>query len=272
MKIDFVKIQGIGNDFIIVESLGENIDYSYVAKNICNRRFGVGADGFMVVRKSEKADIRMMYYNGDGSLAKMCGNGLRSFSKFAYDQKLVKDRSFSVETLDGVKQVTITDLDQQGSAKTIKVEMGWFRLEYLQTRLKIQEENLEIGSLVVGVPHIVIFEEDLTDTRVNTIGPMLEKHKAFSEGTNVNFAKIVDRENVTIRTWERGCGYTLGCGTGMTSVVVLGNLLGRLSARVKAHSPGGSLEIEILEAQKMITMSGPAEKICEGRYELKYSI
>jgi len=269
MKIDFMKIHGIGNDFIITEERLKILDYATTAKNICNRRFGVGADGFMVVEQSEKADIKMVYYNGDGTLAKMCGNGLRSFCKYVFDKNIVKRRNFTVETLDGIKQVEIIMVDDQGFAKSIKAEMGWYQLDFLSQTLKVEEENLTIGSLTLGVPHVVIFEETLSENRLKILGPALEKHQRFYEGTNVNFAKVLNKENVEIKTWERGCGYTLGCGTGMTSVVVLGNLLGKLSTKVQAHSPGGSLEIEIFNERKMITMTGPAQSICEGVYELK---
>lgn len=271
MKIDFMKIHGIGNDFIITRNQVDPKDYSYAAKNICNRHFGVGADGFMAVEKSEKADIKMIYYNQDGSLAKMCGNGLRSFSKYVFDKKVVKKRKFTVETLDGIKKVEITEVDNQGFAKSIKADMGWYYLDFLRKTLKINGEALEIGSLTLGVPHVVIFEEALSEKRLMSLGPILEKHQTFLEGTNVNFALVLNKENVEIKTWERGCGYTLGCGTGMTAVVVLGNLLDRLSTKVNAHSPGGSLEIEIQHEKKMITMTGPAETICEGIYELKFS-
>ncbi len=271
MKIDFMKIHGIGNDFIITNNSIAPGDYSPVAKKICNRHFGVGADGFMVVEKSEKADVKMVYYNQDGSLAKMCGNGLRCFSKYIFDKNIVKSRNFTVETLDGIKKVEITEVDVQGLAKSIKAELGWYQLDFLRKTLIINEETLEIGSLHVGVPHVVVFEEILSENRLRTVGPALEKHQHFSEGTNVNFARVWDRENVEVKTWERGCGYTLGCGTGMTAVVVLGNLLGKLSTKVQAHSPGGSLEIQIYPEKKEIAMTGPAEAICEGVYELKFS-
>ena len=271
MKIEFTKLHGIGNDFIITRDKIEKKNYSFVAKNICNRHFGVGADGFMTPEKSEIADIKMVYYNRDGSLAKMCGNGLRSFSKYVFDKKVLKRRNFTVETLDGIKKVEITQVDRQGFAKSIKADLGWFQLDFLRKTLEINGENLEFGSLTLGVPHVVIFEEALSEKRLKNMGPVLEKHPSFLEGTNVNFAKVLDKENVEIKTWERGCGYTLGCGTGMTSVVVLGNLLGKLSTKVQAHSPGGSLRIEIAHDEKMITMSGPAETICEGTYELKKS-
>ena len=271
MKIDFMKIHGIGNDFIITEDQIAPGDYSYLAKKICNRRFGVGADGFMAVEKSGKADVKMVYYNGDGSLAKMCGNGLRCFSKYVFDKNIVKERRFTVETLDGVKNVEVTEVDGQGFAENITADMGWYQLDFLRRTLKVNEENLEIGSLILGVPHVVIFEETLSKNRLKNLGPALEVHHSFSEGTNVNFAKVLDRENIEIKTWERGCGYTLACGTGMTSAAVLGNLLGMLSTRVTAHSPGGSLSIGINHEEKIITMTGPAETICEGSYQLKFS-
>jgi len=271
MKIEFTKLHGIGNDFIITKDPIDPGNYSLAAKNICNRRFGVGADGFMTPEESENADIKMIYYNRDGSLAKMCGNGLRSFSKYVFDKKVITKRNFTVETPDGIKKVYIDEVDSRGFAKIIKADLGWFQLDFLDKTLEINGENLEFGSLVLGVPHVVIFEQALSEERLKNIGPVLEKHQSFLDGTNVNFAKVRDKENVDIKTWERGCGYTLACGTGMTSVVVLGNLLGKLSTKVTAHSPGGSLGIEMNHDQRMITMTGPAETICEGTYELKFS-
>ncbi len=269
MKIDFTKIHGIGNDFIIVKEQLDPKNYGYGAKNICHRRFGVGADGFMAVEKSEKADVKMVYYNSDGSLANMCGNGLRCFSKYVFDNGEVPGRRFTVETLDGVKTVEVTGIDANGLAEKIKVDMGWYQLDFPSKTLEVQGETLEMGSLILGVPHGVIFEKSLSTQRLKRLGPQVENHPLFEEGTNVNLAQILDRENVKIITWERGCGYTLGCGTGMTSVVVLGNLLGKLSKKVKAHSPGGTLEIEIFDREKRITMEGPGETICTGTYELK---
>lgn len=269
MKIEFTKMHGIGNDFIILKDPLDFREYSRWAKNICHRRFGVGADGFMAVEKSEKADVKMVYFNSDGSLANMCGNGLRCFSKYVFDNGTVKDRHFTVETLDGMKTVEITETDGEGLAEKIKVDMGWYQLNFLTKSLEVSGETLELGSLLLGVPHGVLFEKTLSTKRLKTMGPLLEKHPLFEEGTNVNFAEVLDRENVNIKTWERGCGYTLGCGTGMTSVVVLGNLLGKLSKRVKAHSPGGTLEIEVLDREKRITMEGPGKTICTGTYELK---
>jgi diaminopimelate epimerase len=269
MKIDFIKIHGIGNDFIITKDHIPPGDYSLTAKNICHRRFGVGADGFMAAEESEKADIKMVYYNQDGSPANMCGNGLRCFSKFVFDNKMVRGRKFTVETLDGIKKVDITEVDSQGAAKTIQAELGWYQLNFLHKTVNINGETLEIGSLVLGVPHGVIFQKTLSKNPLRDLGPGLEKHPLFPEGTNVNFADILDRDNVQIKTWERGCGETLGCGTGMTATAVLGNLLGKLSATVRAHSPGGSLVIDINNQARIITMTGPAKTICEGRYDLK---
>ena len=269
MKIDFMKIHGIGNDFIITKDPLDKKDHSYIAEKICNRHFGVGADGFMAVEKSKKADIKMVYYNSDGSLANMCGNGLRAFSKYVFDKELVVGHSFTVETLDGIKGIEIVSMDDGGFAKMIKADMGWYQLDFLRKPFQVHGESLTLGSLNLGVPHVVMFEEYFSQERLRILGPLLEKHQNFTKGTNVNFAKILNNENVEINTWERGCGYTLACGTGMTATVVLGNLLGKLSTRVHAHSPGGSLTIEINNRAKTIVMTGPAETVCEGIYDLK---
>ena len=271
MKIDFTKIHGIGNDFIIIDPAEFLTDYSEGAKKICHRRFGVGADGFMVAEKSSRGDIRMVYFNGDGSPANMCGNGLRAFAKYAFDNKRVPGRKFTVETSDGIKPVEVTKVDGRGMAARIQVEIGWYRLDFLKKEIPLPSETVNLGSLTLGVPHGVIFEEKLSSKRVKTLGPILEKHPMFPLGTNVNFAEILSSHQVKVETWERGCGHTLACGTGMTSVAVLGNLLGRLASTVTVHSPGGSLEIEIIKDRGQIRMIGPAETICRGSYEFKFS-
>ncbi|SNR90979.1 diaminopimelate epimerase [Anaerovirgula multivorans] len=278
MNIPFKKLHGAGNDFIIIEydSFPYEDQFPELALRSCHRRFGIGADGLMVVATSPSADFKMYYYNSDGSRGNMCGNGIRCFTKFVYDEGLIKTKEFKIETLAGVLTVVITT--KNNKAHTVNVSMGKMILEpsnipvktekktdFINEELEIEGRKFIISTVLMGVPHTVIFTEELDIDLIKKYGPMIENHWLFPEKTNVNFAQIVDRTHVKVGTWERGAGHTLACGTGVTSVCGVAHLLNLVEDVVWVDAEGGRLKITIHQDQQL-EMEGPAEDICCGIY------
>lgn len=272
--MEFVKMEAAGNDFIIFNGFKYEIkNYDQLAKKVCNRHFGVGGDGILVCENSKVADIKMVYYNSDGSQGEMCGNGIRCFSKYVYEERLVNRDSFSVETLAGIKTVDLSLKDNR--VKSIKVDMGSpiFEAKYIPInidKVKILEETLIVSgekiifsSLLVGVPHTVIFVEDIKHVDINTLGREIEANPLFPRKTNVNFVEVVNKDKINIYTWERGAGRTLGCGTGSCASVVVGNLLGKLGNIVQVKTEGGELQVQ-LDNNGEIFLKGGANIICKG--------
>ena len=273
----FTKMHGAGNDFCLFDGFHQTLPpYGPLAQAVCDRHFGVGGDGIMVSLPSSSADVRMVYYNSDGSQGEMCGNGIRCFSKFVFEKGLVKKTAFDVETLAGLKKITLT-LDEKGLATRISVGMGkpLFPADHVPTTLPgdpVLMEPLDVdGQLVMftamrlGVPHGVIVCEDLDQVDINGLGRKIETHPAFPEKINANFMQVVDREHINVKTFERGAGRTLACGTGCCSSVVAGNLLGLWEPKVTVQAEGGVLEIS-LDGNFEVTMAGSAERICEGEF------
>lgn len=276
----FWKLQGIGNDFIAIDGRNDYIDnnnYGDLAKKVCHRRFSVGADGLLVVKDNDEADVEMVYYNSDGSRASMCGNGLRCFAKFVYDNNIVNKDEFEVYTLDGIKKIKI-DLNDNKDINSITVNMGRGSFQsnnipvdtdkevFINEKIHILDKEFIVSSMLMGVPHTVVFVDDINMEEIYKYGPIIEKHEIFPQNTNVNFVKIIDNKNILVRTWERGCGYTLGCGTGMTASVIISNFLNKVDKSVNVTSEGGSIKINLINDEAY--MSGKAQKICEGNLEV----
>ncbi len=275
----FWKLQGIGNDFIAIDGRYDNInsdEYGSLAKKVCHRRFSVGADGLLVVKNSNLADIEMVYYNSDGSRASMCGNGLRCFVKFVYDNNIVNKDEFEVYTLDGIKKIkinlsnneidTITVNMGRGSFKSKDIPVNSNKDKFINEEINVLDQKFIISSMLMGVPHVVVFVDDINMDEIHKYGPIIEKHQVFPKKTNVNFVKIIDEKNILVRTWERGCGYTLGCGTGITASVIISNYLNKVENHVNVTSEGGSIIIDLINDEAYMT--GKAEKICEGNLEV----
>lgn len=274
--IKFWKMHGAGNDFVAIDGRFDNInadEYSNFAYKVCHRKFGIGADGLLVVKNSEVADIEMVYYNNDGSRGEMCGNGIRCFSKFVYENNIIKKDTFTVNTLDGIKIVELI-LDEFNNVKLVKVDMGKADFNssavpvktnkniFLNEKVFILDKEFTLNSILMGVPHTVIFVENLNKETVLKYGPLLETHDLFPKKCNINFVEIIDRDTIKVKTWERGCGYTLACGTGMTSSAIISNYLNKTNKKVKTISEGGEVFIDVQE--KYTYMTGPAVKIFEG--------
>ncbi len=272
--ISFWKMHGLGNDYIVIDNRNAEISSSkatQLAKRLCERRFSVGADGLLLVSDSKVADAKMRIFNADGYEAEMCGNGIRCFAKYCYENGIVQKKEFAVETLSGIKQVTLTIKDNE--VKAVKVDMGEPNWERSSLPMVGQgtcvNENLEVGGeafrvtcLSMGNPHCVLFVDDVESFPVDLIGPKIEKHKAFPKRTNADFVQVLSNNQLKIRVWERGCGETLACGTGTCASVAAANRLGKVGDKVTVHLLGGCLQVEI--AAGRLYLSGAAEKVFEG--------
>lgn len=274
VKIKFWKMHGLGNDYIIFKDWNqESGDYADLSKEVCRRRFSVGADGVIVLCKpsNPEADIKMRIFNADGSEAEMCGNGIRCLAKYAYENSITKKTKMKIETLAGLRTLEL-ELEK-GIVEKISVDMGrpQFNREalpmegtgtFVEQVLKVQGEELKASCLSIGNPHCVIFVDDVKESPVEVLGPAIENHPLFPKRVNVEFVEIVDRRNLNIRVWERGCGETLACGTGACASVVVAHKLGKIDDRVSVHLRGGDLEIEVGDR---VYLKGPAVKVYEGR-------
>jgi diaminopimelate epimerase len=269
----FWKMQGLGNDYIVVDSKKQRISDQQIpklAKKLCQRRFSIGADGLLLVYPSNVADVKMRIFNADGSEAEMCGNGIRCFSKYCYENGIVLKNAFNVETLSGIKQIWLTIKDSE--VYSVKVDMGapnWERSAlsiqgqgtFINETLEIDNKPYTITCLSMGNPHCIIFVEKVEEFPVNIIGPIVENYKAFPYRTNVAFVQILNRNELKVRVWERGCGETLACGTGTCAAVAAANRLGRVNNNVTVHLLGGDLKVEV---GKTLLLIGAAEKVFEG--------
>ena len=268
--MDFVKMHGLGNDFVFIEDkTGQDKDYTVLARAMCNRHTGIGADGLIVIVDSRIADVRMRIINSDGSEAEMCGNGIRCFAKYVYDSGIIEKKQFTVETPAGIMEPEIT-VGADNKAELITINMGrpsFNRSEIpmegtdgrvLNEDLGVDGENWKITSLLMGVPHTVTYVDDVDSVDIEKIGPLFEKHEAFPKHTNINFAQQMDDRTVKVRTWERGAGATLACGTGSCSVAVASFLNGRTGREVDIQLPLGTLHIEYREEDGNVYMTGPA--------------
>lgn len=272
----FTKMQAAGNDFILVNGLKEQKDnWNEFAKKVCDRHFGIGADGLMFCSESKIADIRMHYYNSDGSRGEMCGNGIRCFSKFVYDNKIVDKKHFLVETDAGIKTIDL-ETDENGEAiyLTVDMEKVNFRADsitnitdsetILNRKVVVDGREIILSSVLMGVPHTVVFVDDYSNYDVNDLGRKIEMLDIFKNKTNVNFVKKIDEKTLEIKTWERGAGRTLGCGTGCCASASVAKKLGITNeSKILMKAEGGDVQVEIKEDYSII-MAGKAERICTG--------
>ena len=262
--LNFTKMQGLGNDFILIDARKENlaeINLAQLAIDMCDRHFGVGADGLLIVWPSEKAHYRMQVLNPDGSEPEMCGNGIRCFAKYVYEADKLTEEVISVETLSGIKLPAVI-LGPQKEVVGVEVDMGIPKDEG-----KISLQGFEFRKISMGNPHAVAFADDLSKIDLPEIGPKIENDKHFSNRTNVEFVKVLNDKEIDVVVWERGAGQTLACGTGACACVVAASLLGKTGRRVLVHLPGGNLDIE-WDKDDHVLMRGPAQKIFKGAYLL----
>lgn len=274
----FTKMHGAGNDYVYVNGFAEQIaDPASLARAVSDRNFGIGADGLILILPSGQADLRMRMFNADGSEAQMCGNGIRCVAKYAYDHGLVKKTELQIETGAGVLALQLYP-GSDGSIARVRVDMGEPRLERgslpmagsvgdraVDIELEVGEKTYRVTCLSMGNPHCVIYVDRVADFPVAEVGALLEKHVAFPERINVHFVELINPGEVRQRTWERGAGETLACGTGAAAVCVAGVLTGRSNRQLLAHLPGGDLDLEWAE-DNHVTMTGPAVEVFSGEW------
>lgn len=250
--VNFTKMQGLGNDFVVLDL--ENyqktgLTPSELAVKLCDRHFGIGADGLIIVNPNTKnTDIGWIFYNSDGSIAQMCGNGIRCFAKYVYDKGLVDKKEFSVDTKAGV---IVPKILEDGR---VRVNMSKPILEpdkipttanqNLNFELKVSDRTFRANAVSMGNPHCIIITDEDTKALALKYGSEIEHHKLFPEKTNVEFIKIVSRDEINLDVWERGCAITLACGTGACASTVAAILNGLCDSKVKVNLPGGQLLIE----------------------------
>lgn len=272
--INFTKMQGTGNDFVVIEDFeGNYTDLEGLALKLCDRHFGIGADGILVVRRSNIADIQMVIINADGSYASMCGNGIRCFAKYVWEKKYVQGENIKIETGDGVKLANICVKD--GIAESVSINMGKYNFnpisipalaesEIINRKIEANHKEYYITSMFMGVPHTIVFGKH-EDYEVEE-GKFIENHSLFPEKTNVNFCEVLGKNMIRVKTWERGAGPTLACGTGSCASVVAASRLGYIEGKVTVQVPGGILTVEIVKDE--VLMEGPAEITFEGHFFL----
>lgn len=265
----FWKMHGTGNDYIVIDNRDQKLKENEIpefAKNVCKRRFSVGSDGLLLLYNSERADVKMRMFNPDGTEAEMCGNGIRCFAKFCYENGVTRKEKMDVETLAGIKTTWLSI--KNGKVESVKVDMGEplrdrksipmrGKGECIADQLEVDNENYVVTCLSVGNPHCVLLVDDVNGFPVQEVGPKIERHKAFPERTNVEFVQILNRKEAEVRVWERGVGETLACGTGACASVVAGYTSKKTDNKMTIHLPGGDLKVLY---QDKIFLEGPAVK------------
>ncbi len=275
----FTKMQGLGNDYVYVNCFQEKIQNpSEVAIKVSNRNFGVGSDGLIMINPSKVADFEMEMYNADGSRGEMCGNGIRCVGKYVYDYGLTDKTSVSVETLGGIKYLDFTV--ENGKVKLVKVDMGSPELvpanipivaegdSVINAPIVVDGKEYRMTGVSMGNPHTVVYIDDVQGLDIEKIGPKFENHERFPNRINTEFARVIDRNTVEMRVWERGSGETLACGTGACAVAVASILNGLTEDKVTVKLLGGDLQIEWDRENNKIYMTGPAEVSFEGEIEI----
>lgn len=273
-------MQGAGNDYVYVNCFEETVENPrQVAIQVSNRNFGIGSDGLILIMPSEKADVRMRMFNSDGSESEMCGNGIRCVAKYAYDHGIVTKKEITAETGAGILTLQLFSGDD-GKIEKVRVNMGAPRLtrgeipmtgdaaaQVVSEDLTILDRTFQITCASMGNPHCVIFVDDVENFPVSTYGPLIENHVMFPRRTNVEFVQIYSRKEVRQRTWERGAGETLACGTGSSAVMAACVLNGLTEKSILNHLSGGDLEMEWAE-DGCIYMTGPAVEVFNGEIKL----
>ncbi len=271
--MEFVKAHGTGNDFVVVEDLQDRLELSpELVRAVCDRHFGIGADGIIRIAPGRLAPFFMDYRNADGSLAEMCGNGVRVVGKYLSDRGHVSD-TFDLETRAGVKRLEL-HCDDAGEVDRVSVDMGAPSFdradlpmsgegEALKELFEVAGHSFEATCLSMGNPHMVVYVDDVEEAPVTALGPLLEHHPAFPNRTNVEFVEVIDQHTVRQRTWERGVGETLACGTGACAVAVASQVRGFTGRRVAIELRGGRLELE-WQPGGTVRMTGPAREVAHG--------
>ena len=280
----FSKMEGTGNDFIIINCISQYFSYSLnsFSKYLCNRKFGVGADGVIFIFKSYVADCKIRIFNNDGTEAEMCGNGIRCVGKYIYEKGIINRTNAKIETIVGVKELEL--IIENKTVVNVKVKMNkpYFEARKIPAYLPKEELNRNIHSVKIkvdeieykfylvslGNPHAVCFVESLYDIDLRRIGEIVENYKYFPNRTNVEFVQIVDKNNIKLKVWERGVGETLSCGTGACASVVIGRRKAMMDKNVLVEVDGGKLHVNWEEDEDNLYLTGESEFVYEGRLNL----
>jgi len=277
--MNFTKLQGAGNDFILVEADKAQRDWSKLALAMCQRHFGIGADGLLVLLPSNNADLKLRVFNPDGSEAEACGNGLRCLVKYALYKGLAdsKAQEMSIETMAGIRKArlhtrgktTIIQVamgEPKFSAKEIPLAMETGKKPILDYPVKVDGRELHLSFVSIGNPHAVYFgQQPVADFPLSQLGPKVEKHKIFPNRANFEVARVISREQIEARVWERGVGETLACGSGACAIAVLARLHDYINSKVDIKLPGGILSVK-WDGTGEAFLSGPAEIVFSGEW------
>ena len=270
----FTKMQGCGNDYVYIDATKEvPADASELAIRVSDRHYGIGSDGLIMICRSEIADFRMVMFNADGSESEMCGNGIRCFGKFVYDHGLTKKKELAVETLAGIKYLTL--LEEDGVVNAVTVDMGKPVTRageipvvaegdpVLHYPITVQGKEYRISCASMGNPHATVYVEDTVSLDLEAIGPYFENHEAFPRRVNTEFVQVINRKHIRMRVWERGSGETWACGTGACACAYVSMLNRYVDNEVEVEMRGGSVIIRLGE-DGHIYMTGPAVTTFEG--------
>lgn len=277
MDMKFTKMQGCGNDYVYVDGSRERIpqeEKPQLVRRLSDRHFGIGGDGVIFINPSDEADFEMEMYNADGTRAEMCGNGIRCVGKFVYDKGLTEKNDISVISAGSVKYLSL--VVKEGKVEQVKVNMGAPELkstlvpvisengQVIDEPICVQGKNYKMTCVSMGNPHAVVYLDDVDSLAIEEIGPYFENHERFPRRTNTEFVKVIDRNTVQMRVWERGTGETLACGTGACAVAVACVLNGLTEETVTVKLLGGDLVITWDREADLVYMTGPAETVFEG--------
>jgi diaminopimelate epimerase len=270
MLVRFTKMEGAGNDFVVVDATGAKSKQKWLQlkqkqlRKLADRHFGVGCDQILVVESATRPDVDFRYriFNADGGEVEQCGNGARCFVKFVHARGLTTKREIRVETLGGV---VVPRLEDDGE---VSVNMGPPAVENLNEKLQVADQSVDMAILSMGNPHGVQVVADVERTPVTTQGPAIERHPRFPNRVNAGYAQVLDRHRIALRVWERGAGETLACGTGACAAVVAGILRGLLDSPVSVQARGGTLTVSWAGGDNAVWMKGPAQSVFEGEIEL----
>ncbi len=271
----FTKMQGLGNDYVYVNCMEKEIeDPSGLAKQVSDRHYGVGSDGLILICPSEHADFEMKMYNADGSRGEMCGNGIRCVGKYVYDYGLTDQTEISVETLGGIKYLSL--MVENGKVSQVKVDMGSpifvpeqipvkaGKLDAVDVPIDVDGKEYRMTCISMGNPHAVVYMDEIKELEIEKIGPKFEHHPCFPNRVNTEFAHVLNRQTVEMRVWERGSGETLACGTGACAVAVASMVNGLTDDSVTVRLLGGDLKIEWDREKNVVYMTGPASVVFDG--------
>jgi len=275
-------MHGLGNDYVLIDCMEQEVkNPSQLAQEMCDRNFGIGADGLVLILPSDlaEADYRMRIFNPDGSEPQMCGNAIRCFAKYLYERELTEKTKLNIETLAGIIRPELILKD--GAVELVKVDMGEPILrrseipmegeeqeQVIKEELAVGTEVFEVTAVSMGNPHCIIFVDDIEEIELSNWGPQIETHKVFPEDINVEFIEVLNQDEIEMRVWERGAGITLACGTGACASTVAAILNGYTNRKITVHLAGGDLVIEWADNNNRVYMSGPATEVFEGEWKL----